>query len=805
MKIPLSWLKQYIDIELIPGQIAKILTNAGLEVDAIEKITSGFDQIVVVRVVAVQKHPDADKLCLAEVTDGQKIYHVVCGASNCRTGIKTAFAAVGATLVDEEGKQFKIKKSKIRGVESYGMLCSPRELGISSEDDGIIEFAEHIKEGMDVAELYGDTLFEISLTPNLGHCQSLIGVARELSAATGLSVKFPQIHVQETGGPIEKEVTLKILNQEACPRYVCRLIKGVTIAPSPDWLKAPLEACGIRSVNNVVDVTNYVLLEMGHPLHAFDVNHLEGKGIVVRNAKAGEHFVTLDDKDRLLEEGDLLICDKAKPVALAGIMGGLNSEVSEATKDILIESAYFAPNVIRKTSKRLGMFTDASKRFERGTDPNILVRSVDRAAMLIQEVAGGHVSQGIIEASAKEFPEKHIKCRLSRINGLLGTHLSVSEVETIFKRLELHFHWNGKDEFTLKIPTYRNDLHEEIDLIEEVARIYGYDNIKKATTHYTSTLLPHAPIFLFERQVRSRLISEGLQEFLTCDLIGPSLLKMIQGEKTAEDYFVKVLNPTSVEQSILRASLLPGLLQVIKYNWDHQNHDIAGFEVGRIHFKEGEQYKEQSIAGIMLSGKQRPGHWDVKARESDFFDLKGIVENLLDELQIKNISFQEGDASSFHPSRQASIYAGQLKVGMLGEVHPAIVRRLDVPQRLLFAEINLHDLFQLREMKQSIQDLPLYPGSERDWTITLREEEPIANVFDAIKSANSPLLENVSLLDIYRSDKIGKGLKNVTFRFFYRDHAKTISQEIVDIEHGHIITKVLNVINVVPYNQLNVG
>ncbi|MBA3816101.1 MAG: phenylalanine--tRNA ligase subunit beta [Parachlamydiaceae bacterium] len=795
MKIPLSWLKQYINIEITPGQIAKTLTNAGLEVDAIEKITPGFEHVVVARVIAVQKHPEADKLCLAEVTDGQETFHVVCGAPNCRPGIKTALAIVGATLKDAEGKQFKIKKSKIRGVDSFGMLCSSSELGLSKESDGIIEFAEHIKEGTDVAELYGDVAFEISLTPNLGHCQSLIGVARELSAATETPVKFPKIHVPESGDLIKNDVTLQVLNPEACPRYVCRLIKGVTVSASQDWLKARLEACGIRSVNNVVDVTNYVLLEMGHPLHAFDFNQIEGKGIVVRNAHAGERFVTLDDKERLLEECDLLICDKAKPVALAGIMGGLNSEVTESTKDILIESAYFAPSIIRKTSKRLGMFTDASKRFERGTDPNVLIRAVDRAAMLIEQVAGGHVSCGIIDVASKEFPEKQIKCRLTRINALLGTQLSLNEVENIFKRLELSFIWNGQDEFMVRAPTYRNDLQEEIDLVEEVARIYGYDNIKQATTRYASTSLPHAPIFLFERQVRSRLVSEGLQEFLTCNLIGPSLLDIVQGSDTPENYFVKVQNPTSVEQSTLRISLLPGLLQVIKYNWDHQNHNIAGFEIGRVHFKEGEHFKEQSVAGIILSGMQRAAHWDAKPDESDFFDLKGIVENLLKELQIKDISFQGGEASAFHPGRQASIYSGDLKVGMLGEVHPSIVRRLDVPQRLLFAEINLNDLLLKRETIHSIQDLPLYPGSERDWTITLSEDLPIANVFNAIKSANSHLLENVSLLDIYHSDKLGKGLKNATFRFLYRDQKKTISQEMVDNEHENIIKNVLSVIN----------
>lgn len=795
MKIPLSWLKQYINIELTPGQIAKTLTNAGLEVDSIDTITPGFERVVVAKVINVKKHPEADKLSLAEVTDGQQTYHVVCGASNCRPGIKTALAMIGASLTDSDGKKFHIKKSKIRGVESFGMLCSSAELGLANESEGIIEFGEHVHEGADVAELYGDIVLEISLTPNLGHCQSVIGVARELSAATGQLVSYPHTQVQESSESIAKDVSIDIQNASSCPRYACRLIKGVTVAPSPEWLKLRLEASGLRSVNNIVDVTNFVLLELGHPLHAFDFNKLDGKSVIVRNAYDGEQFTTLDGKERVLDNNDLLICDHSKPVALAGIMGGLNSEVSSTTKDILIEAAYFSPGAVRKTSKRLGMFTDASKRFERGTDPNALIRALDRAAQLMQQVGGGVISQGVIDVAAKEFPPKTIKCRLTRINGLLGTHLSVSEVESIFTRLELHSHWDGQNVFSVRIPTYRNDLNEEIDLVEEVARIYGYDNITMAKTRYTSTLLPHAPIFLFERQVRSKLVSEGLQEFLTCDLIGPSLLEIVQGNSKTDDYVAKVLNPTSVEQSILRTSLLPGLLQVVKYNWDNQNHHIAGFEIGRIHFKEGDQYKEQSIAGIILSGKQRPDHWGAKPSESDFFDLKGIVENVFKELKVKEATFQIGESDFFHPGRQASIVVGGMKVGMLGEVHPAIVRRLDVPQRLLFAEINLHDLYQLREEKQGIQPLPLYPGSERDWTITLSEAQPIAKVFEAIKGAQSQLLETVSLLDIYQSDKLGKGLKNATFRFLYRDQEKTVSQEVVDAEHGNIIAKVLSLIS----------
>lgn len=792
MKVPLSWLKEYIDINLTPAQISKVLTMAGLEVDAVISVSGNFEKIIVGEVVEVAKHPNADSLCVAKVSDGISQFQVVCGASNCRAGMKTAFAVVGATLVDEEGKTFKIKKSKLRGIESEGMLCSPSELGLSNSHEGIIEFADHLPVGADVAEIYGDTVFEISLTPNLSHCASIIGVARELSASTGIPLRYPHIKIEQNGQDlISSQVNVNVLNTANCPRYACRLIKNVKVGPSPEWLQKRLTLSGIRPINNIVDATNYVLLEMGHPLHAFDFDELQGKQLVIKDGSDGERFQTLDGKERVISKQDLMICDRDRPVAIAGVMGGANTEVSDKTQKVLLEAAYFSPSAIRRTSKRLGLMTDASKRFERGTDPNCLIDVLDRTAMLIHQISGAQVCGGVIDVASQAFPEKHIKCRFSRINEILGTHLSISEVETIFQRLQLPYQLNGQDDFTIKIPTYRVDLKEEIDLIEEVARVYGYDNLLKGSPKYRSSQLPHAPIFLIEREVRLRLISEGLQEFLTCDLIGPAILNIVQDHSMNEDSMIKVLNPTSIEQSILRTSLLPGLLQTVKYNWDHQVQDIGGFEVGRIHFKEGDQYKEQSVAGIILAGKNQPPYWDRKPVEFDFFDLKGMIENFLQELDIENVSYKENALNCFQPGRQAAIYVGSLEIGSMGEIHPSIVRRLDVPQRIFFAEINLHDLLQIRKPAGKMEEISIYPGSERDVTLTLKEETPIGEIFAKVHSIPSQLLEKLSLIDIYRSEKLGAGLKNATFRFFYRDSKKTISQEKVDAEHARILEEIV--------------
>lgn len=791
MKIPLTWLRQYIPIDQTAAQIGKTLTLAGLEVDAIERKAPPCSGIVVAKVIETQKHPEADTLTVAKVFDGDDTLQVVCGAPNCRPGIKVALARIGATLEEGDGKTFKIKRTKLRGVESFGMLCSAKELGISDDADKIIEFDTHLQEGTDVASLYEESVFEISLTPNLGHCSSLIGVARELSAATNTPYRLPELSVREESTPSASFIKVDIKDKEGCPRYACKVVRDVVVGPSPEWIKNALEAAGVRSINNVVDATNYVMLELGHPLHAFDADKLEGAKIIVRGAEEGERFTTLDGKERLLKKGDLLICDGSKPVALAGIMGGSNSEVGDSTKNIVLEAAVFGPASIRKTSKRLGLMTDASKRFERGCDPAILKFALDRVAMLLQQNAGGKVYGGIIDVSLQPFAKKSVSCRLSRINALLGTHLSVSQVEEIFKKLEFISAWDGEDRFTVEVPTYRNDIGEEVDLIEEVARIHGYSNITKQAATYQTSRLPHTPMFLFEREVRDRLMREGLQEFLTCDLIGPRLLDIVQDGDMPENAEVRVLNPTSIEQSVLRTSLLPGLLEVVKYNWDHQNQNISGFEIGRIHFKDGETYREHSAVAIVLAGKSRPHDWDQKPQPVDFYELKGIVENLLSEMKITNVSFRNSALGVLHPGRQAGIYVGKLKVGTLGEVHPAVVRRLDVPQNIYFAEINLHDLLSVAPTHDAqMKPLPIYPGSERDLTLTLPEQTPIEDVLRAVRTASSRLLESVTLQDIYRSEKLGHGLKNATFRFFYRDPDKTIAQEKVDGEHARIVDHV---------------
>lgn len=796
MRVPVSWLKEYIDINLPLIEVTKILTMAGLEVDAIETVTLGFSGVVVGRVISTEKHPDADKLTVAKVTDGIEEFQVVCGAKNCRPGIKVALARVGASLPGGGDKPFKIKKTKIRGVESMGMLCAEDELLLADNSEGIIELPEELKEGHDLSDHFSEQVLEVSLTPNLGHCANMVGVARELHAVTEEPMHLPEVVVKkESGEVIEDSVKVTVHDTIGCPRYACRLIKKVKVAPSPRWLQNRLIASGIRPVNNVVDITNYVLLEFGHPLHAFDFDLIEGGEIIVRKAKEREPFVSLDGKERILHEEDVLICDQKRAVAIGGVMGGLNSEVSDKTENVLLEAAYFHPSSIRKTSKRQGLLTESSRRFERGSDPNQVLYALDRAASLIEAIAGGEVAKGVVDVREGDFPEKIITCRISRINALLGVTFSVGEVETIFDKLYLPNKWDGEDTFTVTIPTYRVDLNIEVDLIEEVARVYGYDNFHKTATVSHTSKTEHAPVFLFERVVRQRLLSEGLQEFLTCDLVGPTILGIVQGPVMPKEAMIKVLNPTSIEQSCLRTSLLPGLLQVVKYNYDHQTTDISGFEVGKIHYKDGGKYHEEEVAAIVLTGKNHPHFWGEKPKDVDFYDLKGIVENLLRELGISGCVYRNNNISTLHPGRQASVYLGELELGSLGEVHPSILRRLDVPQKVFFAEFNLKDLYQNKSCDLKMVPVPIYPGSERDWTVTLKEGIATSYIIESIASVDSHLLENCYILDVYTSEKLGPGIKNVTFRFVYRDKEQTVAQETVDKEHARITDRVRHLLS----------
>lgn len=642
-----------------------------------------------------------------------------------------------------------------------------------------------------IKSIDGDYLFEISLTPNLGHCLSMVGLARELAAIFDRSSRIPPSSFSEDKEQKTKDLISIRIQKEACFYYCCRIMRGVQVGPSPKWLRERIEQCGLRSVNAVVDIANFVMLELGHPLHIFDYQKISDKNLFVSFSTREESMRTLDGIERTIPKGTLLVYSGKAPVAIAGVMGSFDSAVTESTCDILIEMAGFSPASVRKSSKTLGLRTESSMRYERGVDPN--ANAVDRAAELLLQTAKGTVCQGIVSEIAKPFVFRTVVCRPSRINQLLGTQLSQNEVRQLLKRLEMETLSEEEDSLQVRIPSYRGDVIAEIDLVEEVGRIYGFNRIPKRIPRYVSSPLPHTPLFVFERQVREIFLEQRLQECLTCDLISPSQAALTGEKVQGADAQIAVLHPASVEQSVLRTSLLAGLLQVVKCNVDHQVDALQLFEVGHIHFKQKETYYEQLAAAIVLMGRYSPDHFHEKNREVDFFDIKGQVEDFLLRCGLREVEFEKAHLHNFHPGRQARVKIGDICLGFLGEVHPMHVERIGIERRVYFAEINLHDLYPLVEKQRQsfrVAALPSFPSSSRDWTITLPDQLPIGVVIEKAW-ANAPLLlSDVALIDLYKSDKIMKDRKNATFRFIYRDANKTVEFQEVEREHMQLIKRI---------------
>lgn len=784
MRLPLSLIKSWIQIDLPIATISETLTLLGIEVDGILNEQPPFAKVVVGEIVETRRHPNAEKLQIAQVNDGQEIATVVCAAQNCRPGLKTAFAKAGAVLTDADGKQRRIESGEIRGVESAGMLCSAAELRISEEGEGILELPPETETGRDLTSLLWDPIFELSLTPNLGHCLSALGIARELSAALQIPLHAKTPALLETRAlRIEDQIDVSVRDEKICPRYLCRLIKGVKIGPSPFWLKRQLEACGMKPIHNAVDIANYIMMKFGQPLHAFDYRKLEGKRIQVSQSSAPQSFKGLDGIERQIPEGTILISDAKKPVALAGILGSEESSVSSETQDLLIEAAFFDPMSIRIAAKKMGLRTESSLRFEKGVDPVAAEQALDWACQWILEICGGQLAQGKIDLKKQSFSPKEIPCRVERVNKILGSKLSFTEVAELLQRLGFKTHAE-KNDLRVFVPLYRFDVNEEIDLIEEVARIYGYNKIEKGIPLCTTSQIPHDPVFLFEREFRDRLLRLGLQEFLNCDLISPQMAEHFKEIASPSVANLQTIYSKSEEYSILRTSLLPGLLQTAKRNIDQKNFSFSAFEIGRIHFLQQGKPVEFPMGALLLSGKSEPRHWSRKPSDADFFDLKGLVETLLDSLHLSDCSFSPSQHLSLHSGRQADIQKNGLVLGSLGEVHPMLLEKFGIKQRILFAELNMELLRTERPSHRQMAQLPQFPSSERDWTVSLEKNAPIDLLFKSIQAVRSPLLERVELIDLYTPEE---AKKNATFRFVYRDRMKTVSFEEVEAEHAKIL------------------
>lgn len=643
----------------------------------------------------------------------------------------------------------------------------------------------------------GDWIFEVAITPNLSFAANMVGMAHQLHAMTGAKVHLPEVVLKESASSqIEEFIQVAVEENAGCLRYATRLAFDVQVGPSPSWIVERLEASGIRSVFNLVDITNYVMLEMGQPLHAFDYDKIQKHKISVRAACHEEKIITLDGKEHFLIPSDLVIADAQGPIALAGIMGAAHSEVKENTKRVLLEAAVFDSARIRKTSRRLGIHTEAARRFERQVDPVGVIKALDRAAFLIEKYCKATLVQGVLDVCLAPFIPREIACRVKRVNALLGTHLALNEMESIFRRLDLKIKNSSLEEMVVIIPSYRHDLHQEVDLIEEIARLYGLDNIHKDAkkVHYQGSTIASNPLYLLEKKIRLPLLSAGLQEFLTCDLISPeesALMVPIFPSRS----LVKILNPTSTEHSVLRPSLLPNMLQVVKENVYNEIHDVAGFEIGRVHFKVKENYREPTSLAIVLTGKKEPLHWEKKPKFYDFFDLKGILENFFAAIHLEKVRFVASSFAHFHPGRQAALVVEQKEIGVVGEIHPNTLRESGLEAPVFFSEMLLEDLASHMIQAIVMHPLPHFPSSTRDWTVTVKQEFPMQTLLDWIAEASSDILEATVVLDLYRSEQLGSEVKNVTLRFTYRDPHATVSFERVEREHEKIVHRVTEKLN----------
>lgn len=790
MKVSYNWLKEFVDFDLSVEELAHMLTMLGLEVDAIERTGEGLDDVVVALVEERAQHPNADKLSLCRVNNGSETLNIVCGAQNFKSGDKVVLAQIGAVLPGD----FKIKRSKIRGEESFGMLCSEKELGLADESAGIMVLADDLQLGTPVFQALGmkDTVFEIGLTPNRADCLSVIGVAREIAAKLGKKVRYNLPEVKEGGEVITELASVQIDDPDLCPRYTARYISGCTIAPSPQWLVNRLKALGQRSINNVVDVTNYVLLEYGHPLHAFDFRQLAGGKIVVRRGGEGERFTTLDGQERVLKASDLTIRDAERAVALAGIMGGENSEIADDTSNILLESAYFNPTAIRLTSKRLGIHTESSHRFERGTDINIVTVALDRAAALIAELAGGQVARGIIDAYPSSVEQKIIVARVARINEILGINLDEERVRAIFTNLEFAVDTVEPGVLKVTIPSFRVDIEREIDLVEEVARLYGFENIPLTmpVAQVFSDRIPRAQ--LLERELKNLLVGAGFNEVINFSFASHAdISKLNLPESDRRAAAVALLNPLVDEHAVMRTTLLPALLQTTARNFSLRNFNLRLFEMRRVYWiKPGEVLPEEPlhVAGLM-SGLRNPEGWNQVKDLVDFYDIKGVVESIALSFKLPRLTFLPGGVEPFyHPGKSAAIVCSGELIGTLGEIHPDVQEAFELEKPVYYFELDFAKLAGLSAAATKIVAPSRFPDTYRDIAMLLDAQTPAASIIDCISGVKIDKVKSVEIFDLYTGDKIPQGQKSVAVRVRYGSFDKTLTDEEVNRFHQKILS-----------------
>jgi len=800
MKVSYKWLEQYVDLTgLTAAELAEKMTRGGIEIDIVESRNKGISGVVVGYVKEKQKHPDADKLnvCKVDVGSGEEL-QIVCGAANVDAGQHVPVAVVGAKLPGD----FKIKRAKLRGVESQGMICSAKELGMNDkllpkeQQEGILVLPSTLALGTPIEQVLDldDYVLELDLTPNRSDALSMLGVAYETAALTGREVKLPQVQIADTREQASDYVKVTIDNKEQCSHYSARYIQGVNVAASPLWLQNRLIAAGIRPINNIVDVTNFVMLEYGQPLHAFDADKIPGGSIVVRSAAAGEVLVTLDDQERKLEEHMLVIADETSPIALAGVMGGASTEVTDSTVNIILESARFAGGTVRKTSRELGLRSESSLRFEKEVDPGRVIPALDRAAALIAELGEGLVLEGIVQEIVQESLPKRVNVSLEKINRVLGTSLSGLEVRAIFARLGFAYEVNDNEQYVVEAPTRRGDITLDVDVIEEVARIYGYDNIPTTPIH--GEVIPGAltkPQSI-RRELRKRLSDSGMLEVISYSFTSPKHTTLFP-DLVPNSNAVKLLMPMSEERSVLRTNLIAQLIDIATYNRNRKNESLALFEIGSVfHTDEAALTKlpeEKHRFAALLTGQRVAAGWLGKAVAYDFYDAKGVVETIAAALGVvEHISYEAAQPSQFHPGRTAAIVLntdhGKQVIGYVGQLHPELQLQTDLEDTFV-VEFELAPLYDLASSEIVYKALPRYPAITRDIAVVVEAGVQVGNMLAAIKKAAGELLESVQVFDVFTGERLGVGKKSVAISLVYRHKERTLTDEEVTELHDTVV------------------
>ncbi len=772
--------------------MAEKLTMAGLEVESVNPFYPGLKNIVVGKVLSVQKHPRADKLFVAQVDVKDEILDIVAGIDNFKVGDLVPAAKPGAVLPNG----IKIKKTKLRGVTSNGMLCSAEEMGLNfCHEYGILVLDEEHPVGQDIAEALklNDRVLEIGLTPNRSDCLGLIGLAYEISAITGAPLKLDFPEVPEIGENIENMADVKILDEDLCSRYSAKIIKNITIKPSPLWLQRRLLTAGIRPISNIVDVTNYVMWEYGQPLHAFDYEKVKDYKVIVRRAYKGEKLVTLDEQERRLDEDMLVIADPSGAIALAGVMGGLSTEITNDTCTVFLESANFEPTTIRRTSRDLGLRSEASLRFEKGVDVNGTTASADRAAQLMALLSEGQVVKGVLDEYPRPKSPAAVKFRPERARKIIGLNLPDKEIKRIFEGLRFEVS-SGKDGYLkVGVPTRRSDITGEIDLIEEAARVYGYEHIE--------TSLP-VGLITQGRKTRKQSLMEiaketltacGLYETITYSFVNPKIFDDLRFENDNQlRRAVKVYNPLSEEQSIMRTTLLANLLNVIKYNVSRNIYNQRIFELGSIFLPQKDLphkslSEERETIAIALTGTWGEKGWHGKAVPVDFYRLKGIVEALLNRLGVVGYKFNPFNVPTFHPSRAAELKIGEEKIGILGEVHADVISKYDLEDRVYAAELNFACIMKYADLKIDFVPLPKFPAVLRDIAVLVKDKILAEEINQVMLDIGKDLVENITLFDVFQGAQISPGYKSLAYSIVYRSKNKTLTDKEVNEVHQKIV------------------